>query len=670
MSVIDPDDISSNPTANPHFDTVVQAAMSRRGFLRTGLGIGAVSFLTVPLAACGGGDDDDEPAPAPAPTPEPLLGFQQIAANSADAITVPPGYVSQVFCRWGDPLFPNSPAWTGNATEDSAAQALQFGDNHDGMHFFPLSADSSTEGLLVMNHEYINSEYFFTPGVDAGTAPWTADLVRKSQAAHGVSVAHVRLEAGQWKVVIPSRYNRRLTAFSPFALTGPVAGHPSVQTSADPSGTIALGTFNNCGNGFTMWGTYLTCEENFNNYFGTMSGSDTRNAAQKRYGITAGKTSYRWEEHDARFDYAKEANESNRFGYIVEIDPFDPSSVPKKRTALGRIKHENAAQTLAADNRVVVYMGDDQANDYVYKFVSDRKFDPANPMADRNLLESGKLYVAKFEAGAVTGDAMGTGRWILLDLGTPTTQPGHNLSGLFSSQAEILINARQAADAVGATPMDRPEWVTVHPTTGEVYLTLTNNSGRSTTDDANPRAKNIYGQIVRWREAGNDAAADTFEWDLFVLAGNPVATADRTDLASGSANVTVDNTFNSPDGLAFDKDGRLWIQTDGNFSNTGAYAGQGNNQMLVADPVTKEIRRFLVGPSGCEVTGITWTPDQKFVFVNIQHPGEYGSHPNKPAVSPDEDALAFSKWPEASGGRPRSSTVVISRADGGKVGAP
>jgi secreted PhoX family phosphatase len=673
MSAFDPDDIPTNPTANPHFDEVVKSAVSRRGFLKTGLGLGAVSFFTIPLAACGGGDGDEAPVVTPPPTTptpvKPLLGFKAVAANSGDAIVVPEGYQSQVFCRWGDPLFANSPAWTGKATEDAAAQGLQFGDNNDGMHFFPLTGTSSTEGLLVMNHEYINPEFFFTAAIQDGTQAWSADNVKKSQAGHGISVAHVKLEGGQWKVVVPSKYNRRLTAYSPFTLTGPAAGHPLLQTAADSSGTLALGTFNNCGNGFTPWGTYLTCEENFNGYFGTLSGSDTRDASQKRYGLTAGASSNRWEEFDARFDYAKERNESNRHGYIVEIDPFDPTSVPKKRTALGRIKHENVALTMSADKRVVAYMGDDQANDYVYKFVSEGKFDASAPNADRNLLDTGRLYVAQFTAGAATGDAMGVGRWILLDRATPTSG-GRNLGDLFATQAEILINTRLAADAVGATPMDRPEWVTVHPKTGEVYLTLTNNSSRAVgkTDDANPRAANVYGQIVRWRETGNDAAAGTFEWDLFVIAGNPVATPDRNNLASGSANVTPDNTFNSPDGLAFDADGRLWIQTDGSFANTGVYQGQGNNQMLLADPVTKEIRRFLVGPSGCEVTGITWTPDQKYVFVNIQHPGEYGSHPRKPAVDPAVDPLAFSTWPEASGGRPRAATVVISRVDGGVVG--
>ena len=668
MSAIDHEDIPTNTSANPLFNDLVEQVRSRRGFLKTGLGLGAVGFFGAGLAACGGGDDNSDEAA------EVMLGFAAVAASSADTVSVPAGYKHAVFCRWGDPLFSNSPAWKGDATDTAAAQALQIGDNHDGMHFFPLTGNSSTEGLLVMNHEYINPEYFFPADVHSGATPWSLELVRKGQHAHGVTVAHVRLVAGNWQVVVPSQYNRRIHVNTPMQLTGPVRGHALVQTSADPAGEVSLGTLNNCGNGYTMWGTYLTCEENFNGYFGTTSGADTRNANMRRYGVPAAASGYNWEAFDDRFDYAKEPNEANRMGWIVEIDPFDPTALPKKRTALGRIKHENAAQTLTKDKRVVVYMGDDQANDYVYKFVSTGLYDAANAANNRNLLDSGTLYVAKFGAGATVGDMMGTGEWIALVPATVTTDSS-TLGAKFGDLGSILVNTRLAADAVGATKMDRPEWVTVHPDSGEVYLTLTNNSGRTTVDEANPRASNIYGQIVRWREAGSDAAALTFEWDLFVMAGNPANPAGG--LQAGSANVKADNLFNSPDGLAFDADGRLWIQTDGNFSNVGNYAGMGNNQMLVADPVTKEIRRFLVGPSGCEITGITWTPDQKYMFINVQHPGEYGSHPRRPSVPSGTNAdlyaaqnpTALSNWPDgASGTRPRPATVVIWKEDGGKVG--
>jgi secreted PhoX family phosphatase len=683
---------STNQSLNLHFNDIVSVVRSRRDFLKAGLALGSVGFIGAGLVGCS--DDDNDPEAEP-PV---MLGFTAVAASTGDDIVVPAGYSHKVFCRWGDPLFSTSPAWKGDATDSAEAQRLTVGSNHDGMHFFPLDADtnrsgSSTEGLLVMNHEYFDAEYFFTTDVLDGSTPWSLDHVRKGQHAHGVTVAHVKLDAGEWKVVIDSPYNRRIHLLTAMSLTGPARGHALVRTSADPAGEISLGTVNNCGNGYTLWGTYLTCEENFNGYFGTVPETheaDPRDANQKRYGLSwnsstkSAKSGYRWEEHDNRFDYIKEPNEANRMGWIVEIDPFDPLSVPKKRTALGRFKHENASMTLAADNSVVVYLGDDQANDYVYKFVSEGKYDPAASFAvnkAKNLLEDGTLYVAKFEAGAATGDLMGTGVWVPLVAATATTD-GSTLGAKFGDLGAILVNTRLAADAVGATKMDRPEWITVHPQTGEVFATMTNNSSRAAdkTDEANPRAANPYGQIVRWREAGNNAAASTFEWDMFVLAGNPAhpsgglfAGSDNIEAASGE---NVGNLFNSPDGLAFDADGRLWIQTDGNFSNTGNFAGMGNNQMLVADPATQEIRRFLVGPSGCEITGITWTPDQKYMFINVQHPGEYGGHPRRPDTGEDsaeiyasKNPTEFSNWPDnGAGGRPRPATVVIWKNDGGKVG--
>ena len=347
----------------------------------------------------------------------------------------------------------------------------------------------------------------------------------------------------------------------------------------------------------------------------------------------------------------------------------------------------NAACVVAANGRVVVYMGCDERNEYIYKFVSAGTFDATNPYsaANRNLLADGTLYVARFEAGATAGDRMGTGTWIPLTYGVGelTTANG------FTSQGDVLIRARQAADRVGATMMDRPEWVSANPKNpAEAYITLTNNSRRGGTtsnqpdgstpagtsrppvDEANPRANNVWGHILRWTGDGNDAAGLSFTWDIFVVAGQPSV----TDARAPSANISADNLFNSPDGLAFDDFGRLWIQTDGSFSNSGDFAGMGNNQMLVADPQTQEIRRFLVGPAGCEITGITWTPDRTTMFVNVQHPGEVGSHPNRPAAYTGDDwiarnANAFSTWPDGAGApRPRSATVVVRRSDGGPVG--
>ncbi|HRM69918.1 MAG TPA: PhoX family phosphatase [Thauera phenylacetica] len=638
------DDFPTNLSANEHFQSVVARAVSRRGFLKSGLGLSAAAFLSGSLAACT--SDDDASAASPPSSPPavagPLLNFAGIPTSTADDIVVAAGYTATVFAPWGTPLFSSGPgsSWAGDASESAADQARQVGDNHDGLHFFPFTEGNDDEGLLVMNHEYTNVRWLFADGqVDS------LDDANKDLNAHGVSVIHIRRTAGRWEIVADSAYNRRLTGNTPMLLTGPAAGDTLLQTSADPTGTLVFGTLNNCGNGYTPWGTYLTCEENFNQYFGTLNTLGTpRNAAQVRYGLDSNGTERKYEQYVPRFDWQLEPNESNRFGWIVEIDPFDPRSTPRKRTALGRIKHENAAYRIGADGTVVVYMGDDQANDYVYKFVSDGKYVAGDIRNNANLLDSGKLYVARFNDGTATGDFMGTGEWILLDKAANTALAG------FANQAEVLVNTRLAADAAGATKMDRPEWVAVHPSSGEVYVTMTNNSSRTLIDDANPRANNRYGQIVRWRETGNDPSATTFEWDLFVLAGNPTV---HSDLRAGSSNVTAENMFNSPDGLGFDKDGRLWIQTDGNYSNSGDFAGQGNNQMLCADPGSKEIRRFFVGPKACEVTGLTFTPDGKTLFINIQHPGEDGN----------------SNWPDGGSARPRSATVIITKNDGGVIGS-
>ena len=645
---IDSEDISTNLSANPEFQTVVDRAVSRRGFLRSGTGLTAAMFLGLGggLAGCA--------TSASHSSGKPLMGFKAIPISTSDSLQIAPGYTASVLAPWGTALIAGAPNFKGDGSEDAATQALQVGDNHDGIHFFALNGKND-EGLLVMNHEYCTVDektgayvwLFGSKGADVRKT-WSKDNVHKSMNAHGVSVIHIQKNAkGQWDLVKGSAYHRRITAFSAMEMTGPAAGDALLQTKGDPSGRRAQGTFNNCGNGFTPWGTYLTCEENFNNYFGTSGAEDRRNAAQKRYGLSAKGSTFQWEKHEARFDYAKEPNESNRFGWIVEIDPFNPGSIAQKRTALGRFKHENAAFALTKDGRAVVYMGDDQVNDYIYKFVSDGKYTKGGD--NSQLLDKGKLYVARFDAGKAVGDFAGTGEWLLLD---KQANPKLQADSSFANQAAVLVHARMAGDVVGATKMDRPEWVSVHPKTGEVYVTLTNNTSRTVADEANPRAKNVYGQIVRWREAGGDAAATTFEWDIFVLAGNPTVHTAPKDLRAGSANITADNTFNSPDGLAFDADGRLWIQTDGKYSNQGDYAGQGNNQMLCADPVTKEIRRFFVGPKEAEVTGITFTPDHKTMFINIQHPGEEGD----------------SHWPCGGNSIPRSATVVITKDDGGVIG--
>jgi secreted PhoX family phosphatase len=493
--------------------------------------------------------------------------------------------------------------------------------------------------------------------------PWTAEKVAKSQAAHGVSVIEITLAEGRWTVVRPSQYARRITAQTPMRFTGPAAGHALLKTVADPTGTRVLGTVNNCANGATPWGTYLTCEENFNGYFVNPTGdvkgvSDSGQKldilkGQTRYGIAKTGFGYRWHEHDQRFDAARHPNEPNRFGWIVEIDPFDPHNEPVKHTALGRFKHEGAMVTLRADNHVVVYMGDDERNEYIYKFVSEGTYAPNDRAANLRLLERGTLYVARFNAD-------GQGEWLALVHG----QPGLDATAGFPSQAEVVVQTRAAADKVGATKMDRPEWIAVHPTTREVYCTLTNNSNRGTdkgpaVDPANPRAKNVYGHIICWREEGGDPKAGKFQWDVFVFCGDPaMAEADKHGTIKG-------DIFGSPDGLWFDARGVLWIQTDISTSvlNKGDYANIGNNQMLAVDPATGDTRRFLTGPNGCEITGVVTTPDGKTMFVNIQHPGETASERSDP-----NNPTAVSAWPDGKG-RPRAATVVIRKTDGGVVGS-
>lgn len=699
MKEFDLDDIPANETKTTQFHELVEAAQSRRGFLKAGLGLGVVSFFGLGVA-----DVFTKTATAQAVSdansalgnfnPEEIKAFAGLEADTLDTITVPDGYRTAVINRWGDKLHSNSPEFRGDASDDADAQLNQIGFNHDGIHFFPIDTKnsvngSSTEGLLVTNHEYVTPEYFFPKGVTPSGEGWNADWVRKSQHAQGASVVHVRLnEQGLWEPVLDSKYNRSINANTLMELVGPAVGAELVRTNKDPEGRNVYGTFGNCGNGFTYWNTYLTCEENVTDYFGI----GTKNADEVEYGDfldekqtaslqrykgsskTADDT-YAWDLHDERFDWTVEPNEINRFGWIVEIDPFDPESKPKKLTALGRFKHENAAITLAPDNRIVIYMGDDQRSEYIYKFVSNGQFDPANEAGNRELLHEGTLYAAVFSDNEATdGNFMGSGKWVPLVLDAPTTD-GRRLGDIYADMGELLIHTRQAADAVGATPMDRPEWVAVHPHSKEVFVTLTNNSNRGSGKERfpggpkhpdvygpNPRNENDYGQIVRWVEAGNDATADTFEWDLFVVAGNPNV---HDDLYAGSDNIDERNTFNSPDGLAVDPRGLLWIQTDGKYSNSGQYEGQGNNSMLVADPKSKVIRRFLVGPKGCEVTGITWTPDLKYLFVNIQHPGEGQS-----LEDAQNTPTAVSNWPDAENAqRPRPATVVIWREDGGVVGS-
>jgi uncharacterized protein len=444
-------------------------------------------------------------------------------------------------------------------------------------------------------------------------------------------------------VIRPSRWARRITARTPMKISGPAAGHPLLKTSADPDGRLVLGTFANCAYGATPWGTYLTCEENFNGYFAHPGEIP---AALKRYGISAKGAGYRWHEHDARFDVAANPNEPNRFGWVVEIDPWNPASTPVKRTALGRTKHEGATCT-ESKGRVVVYSGDDENGDYLYKFVGSAPWRKLRAQGE-SPLDHGTLYVAKFAAD-------GSGEWLPLVHGTGPLTAANG----WADQADVLIRTRMAADALGATRLHRPEWVAVHPDTREVFVTLTNGSGNSAPVNSG-RDPNPYGHIVRFAEVSGD---DTkFHWDVFLLAGDP---------AYDPAVPAGQSPYGSPDGIWIDRDGVAWIQTDisnssQNLASRG-YDGTGNNQMLAACPETGELRRFLTGPRGCEITGVTMTPDQRTMFINVQHPGESTTFWNNQFGAPStSNPSTVSSWPF--GGRARPATVVIRKLDGGKIG--
>ena len=612
------------------------------------LGGGALTAAGVPLPSL---------AASAGRAPGSLHDFAGIPPSTADAVILPDGYTASLLYAWGDPIS-DGPRARADAGDDAAAQMQQAGMHHDGMQFFPFVENgkpSSTHGLLCINHEYTDDGLLHAGGMH----DWSAEKVAKSKAAHGVSIIEIRHGKDGWQVVRPSVLARRISADTPCRIAGPARTHPAMITESDRRGEVVLGTVNNCAMGVTPWGTYLTCEENFNGYFKAPS---SPSADQKRYGLTEKGFGFRWHEHDERFDATRHPNEVNRFGWVVEIDPWRPDLPPIKRTALGRFKHEGATVTLARDGRVVVYMGDDERFEYIYKFVSRDRFRTGSP-ANTNLLDEGTLYVARF-------DDDGKGRWLPLRHGEYHQKGALTAANGFTSQGEVAIRCRQAADLAGATKMDRPEWIAVHPESGEVYVTLTNNGKRGTPEApglnaANPRPENLFGHIVRWREHNRNAASTAFEWDIFALAGDP-----RNPDPNKQGNIRGD-AYGSPDGLWFDPSGRLWIQTDVSTSalNHGDHANLGNNQMLVADVRSGETRRFLTGPNGCELTGITATPDGKALFVNIQHPGETASERADPAKP-----TAVSSWPanqfrEAVGGRPRSATIVITRPDGKPVAA-
>ncbi|MFT4962356.1 MAG: secreted PhoX family phosphatase [Paracoccaceae bacterium] len=616
------DDFDEHRDPRPNqnqFDKVVEDAISRRGFLSDALtfGSGAAVFGTGLFSSTSLARAQDAM----------MFAFRPIDIATDFDVHVPEGYTTKILVRWGDPLW--SEAQGAYSPETGVAIEMSdkvFGENTDGMKLFEVDGKQ----LIAVNSEYANPKINLPAAADG--SPRTAEEVRMLKNIQGVTVMEIADAGGGYNVVIDSPYNRRITHETATRLAGPLAGHDLVRTQADPEGLTVKGTMNNCGAGKTLWGTYLTCEENFNGYFGA-TGEQPAGEGYTRYGI-GGEGRYGYETFDERFDISKEPNEPHRHGFIIEIDPTDPKSTPLKRTALGRFKHENAEMVHAKDGRVVVYLGDDERGEYLYRYVSTGTYTDGGPT--EGLLDDGTLFVARFNDDQ-------SGEWLPL---APQT------TGM--DAAEILCFTRMAASAVGATTMDRPEWVATNPLKVEAYCALTNNKNRgvkpnaggddTSTNAANPRETNNYGQIIRWTPLGENHAADGFVWDLYVMAGNP--TVYSNDYA-GSANINQGNMFNSPDGMAFSSDGMLWIQTDGNYKNEGGFEGMGNNQMLVGDPESGEIARFMTVPNGAEVTGLCWTADKKVAFVGVQHPG--GS------------------WPDG-GGHPRSSVVAIWRNDGATIG--
>ncbi|MCW5653722.1 alkaline phosphatase PhoX [Hydrogenophaga sp.] len=741
-----------NESPNEHFQQVLErgtrSTLTRRHLIRGGVGLAALSSIPF-LAGCGGGGDE---TPAPTPTPatptEKSLGFDAVDKSLLDNVVLPAGYTYSVLHATGDRLVSSIPAYSNLGTETDE-WTMRVGDHHDGMDLFYIdgsgrySSSDTGRAVLVVNHESSADAHFFHPsgqtsgGVsgkkfsqfdswDLGVRPELEVL--KEINHHGVSVVEVGKDSGgKWTYKIDSLYNRRITGQSPMRITGPAAHLADIRsfmvTRYDTTGATSRGTLNNCGHGKTPWGTYLACEENWAAYFFMPNGSvdvDARTkTSRQRYGVmrapntaaTAGSQGWsntatagtddrfgRWNVSAPGASAAQDfRNEPNTFGFIVEIDPL-ASGTPAKRVAMGRFAHEAAVCGLPVEGQpLAFYMGCDSRNEYIYKFVSSAVWSAADVggglAAGDKYLNEGKLYVARFNDN-------GTGEWLELNSAHPLIAGYATYT--FANQADVLINARHAADAVGATKMDRPEWGAVNPANGEIYFTLTNSNAASRpvagTNAANPRSYadndgraqtgNPNGHIIRFKETAGASSATGFTWDIFLFGAEEDASTDIN--LSG---LTAKNAFSSPDGLWFSKaSGICWIQTD-----DGAYTDETNCMLLAAIPGSvgdgraitvnnslggatgtqatfigaamgeTRLRRFLVAPKGSEVTGITETADGKAIFVNIQHPGE-----NTPALGAAASFTFQSQWPgnqgHAPAGRPRSATIVITRTDGGVIG--
>ena len=623
-----------NQSGNEPFAAILNRRISRRALMR-GVAIGA-PLLAISTSPVGSQLLGSAPLTKTADAAGSSVGVESIPHDLDDRINLSPGYSSSVVIRWGDPVIAGAPPFRlDGQTAESAAK--QFGFNCDYNGFFPLYPGASDRGILVVNHEYTSGTEMF-PGYDSENP--TPEQMAVEIMSHGLGIVEVeRARDGSWSYKADSSFNRRITGETPMMLTGPLMGHAYAQTGSDGSGMWVAGTLNNCAGGKTPWGTVLTAEENFHQYFGNGAAVDEAGQVRNsRYGVGDAASRRQWETSYDRFDLAKEPNEVNRFGYVVEIDPYDATFTPRKHTALGRFKHEAANTTISDDGRVVVYSGDDQRFDYVYKFVSNDRFDPYNRAANFGLLESGTLYVARFNDD-------GSGEWL------PLVAGGGSLATW--TQAGISAFTRLAADAVGATPMDRPEDIEVNPVNHRVYIALTNNTKRASdqVDSANPRGPNTHGHILELTENGGDSGSRRFTWDIFIMCGDPSVDADQTFFA-GFDRSQLDS-ISAPDNLAFDLNGNLWIATDGQPSKLDS--ADAVYVVPTAGPERGRIRRFMTGVPDGEVAGPEFTPDYRTLFVGIQHPGEGEGLDNPSSTFPDGDF-------------PRPSVVALHKDDGGQIG--
>jgi uncharacterized protein len=624
-----------NRSGNETYAEVVERALSRRAFLAAG-GVGA---LVIGAAASPAAASEEPPVGPYRPHPTGRrLAFTPIAPNTVDDVVLADGYADRVLIAWGDPIRPGAPEFDLDA-QTPAAQARQFGYNNDYLAFFPLpwwSANSHI-GLLWSNHEYTNPELMFR-NYDADNP--TRDQVDIQLQAHGGSIVLIqrRKRGGPFRHRPVSRYNRRITATTPMRLDGPAAGDDLLKTSEDRSGRRVKGMLNNCAGGVTPWGTVLTGEENFHQYFANLDAvTDPKvRAIHERYALPAGESDRKWERYHDRFDLAKEPHEPFRFGYVVEIDPYDPDFTPRKHTALGRTKHECGTTALTRDKRVAVYTGDDERFEYFFKFVTKGRYRKRDRRHNLGLLDEGTLHVAKlFDDG--------TGKWIPLRHGVGPLTAANG----FASQAEVLINTRGAGDAVGATMMDRPEDIQTNPVTGRVYVNLTNNTEREAPDPGNPRSPNPWGHVLELREDGDDPGATSFRWRIFLLCGDP----DAPDTYFAGYPKDRVSPIGSPDNMTFDNEGNIWLASDGP-QPTG-----GNNGLFACPTRGRErghVQLFATVPVGAETCGPLLTRDNRSLFIAVQHPGEGGT-----VEEPT------SHWPGGGDSLPRPAVVTIWRsADG------